>query len=533
MEELIVSVVSLLILVPIIYFLPLGLTNKGKGIVIIIAFIFANLAILAKNSFSLWQTGLIILLLTFLTVYILDKKFSKFLFSSKKSHDKEADFFDENIEIEEDTQNLDEDIAPNNNIDTNLGVEAITLEKFEHEHSSIEEIPAEPETILNVEMKEEDTTESMVNDDLVAEDEIAFLMNREELLEEVELEPISEAEAAQLDEYLSDIEQLLEEEDLEELELNQNNELPELPESSEQEAVDLDLLEEFEDLHLSTAEMEQDSLSAQTTSEEDVTSDTEIEILHLEEMEENLENNSPSIDDEYAWLLDSDLDNDELLFEDDISFDNLDELEMVQNEVAASMDNIEQKASLDEDLYIWSNEEISSEDTEYQIVEDEEESLYGEPEKEISSNLDEAATEERQGETPTDLLDVEILEEIDMENTSEESLDEATLEPVNKEEEKSILQQQLFHTMISQLHIARKQLKANEYEDLIMNHLHPELPAQDYYTFASLLIEHYISNKEIDKLKDLLTNLANMFKKYPILDMEIHYLYKQYCEKTR
>ncbi len=95
---------------------------------------------------------------------------------------------------------------------------------------------------------------------------------------------------------------------------------------------------------------------------------------------------------------------------------------------------------------------------------------------------------------------------------------------------KTKLQQQMFHTMVSQIHLSRTLMSGAEYEQMILGHLHPDLPQQDYYTFAHLLIEHYIEEEKYHLLSKLLTDLIDRFDNYPILMEEILFLYDKYCQ---
>ncbi len=130
-----------------------------------------------------------------------------------------------------------------------------------------------------------------------------------------------------------------------------------------------------------------------------------------------------------------------------------------------------------------------------------------------------------------DVLDIEDFnispEKMEQSNAEEEIEAEAS-----KYEQKTTLQEQIFHTMVSQIHLMRKQMRPAEYEKLIQDHMHPALPLQEYYTFASLLIEQYIRSHELEKLKVLLDELKERFKDYPIIQLEILYLYGQYYENT-
>lgn len=80
-ELLIFSLISLIILIPIIYFLPLNLTKKGKIIVITVSFLIALAGLLTKVFMQLWQSILLLIGLILLLSMILTKKFSPDLFS--------------------------------------------------------------------------------------------------------------------------------------------------------------------------------------------------------------------------------------------------------------------------------------------------------------------------------------------------------------------------------------------------------------------------------------------------------------------
>ncbi|MFB9989153.1 hypothetical protein ACFFLP_17290 [Bacillus benzoevorans] len=81
-ELLIFSLISLIILIPIIYFLPLNLTKKGKITVIAVSFLIAIAGLLTKVFMQLWQSILLLIGLILLLSMILTKKFSPVLFSA-------------------------------------------------------------------------------------------------------------------------------------------------------------------------------------------------------------------------------------------------------------------------------------------------------------------------------------------------------------------------------------------------------------------------------------------------------------------
>lgn len=90
-------------------------------------------------------------------------------------------------------------------------------------------------------------------------------------------------------------------------------------------------------------------------------------------------------------------------------------------------------------------------------------------------------------------------------------------------------QQQMLQTMLDYINLSKPSLSKIEYEELVRAHMHSELSDHDYYTFAYLLIEHYISQEQYGKLSSLLQDLDSKFSKYPILKQQLNYLFERYC----
>ncbi|MGG0716308.1 hypothetical protein ABE096_01740 [Robertmurraya massiliosenegalensis] len=502
MGELVVSIISLIILIPIIFFLPLGLTNKGKGLLIIIAFVFANVGILAKSNFQIWQTALIILLLTALTVYILDRRFHNLLFS-KSVDEKQADPLLQEVDLPPDTeQPNDVQMEQENNIsfikDDALEVREMLLEVNQEE-----------------EIREKSVLEPEVLHDEDLDVETSFLNERNETIVEENI-PVEESEEKG---YMADIELLLENDELEEPVMEQNSsEIDEQEESHS--SVELEVLNFEDNMEDSTVEEE---IGFDSVIEESDTKSAELETLRPED------------------ILESEL----------LEDGALNELELAQREVAASLIEEEDDALLEDEeneleefpileeedrddaLIDMKEDESAKPQIEETLISDELEYLYEESVFEIvaeDTTMEEiVVTDEFDPETEVgdlvDELDTDLIPDIPDEDEVPSSTE--------KEEQTMILQQQIFHTMVSQINLAKKQMSPHSYEQYVKEYLHPEIPIQEYYTFVSLLIEHYIRQKESGKLEDLLTDLSGKFTNYPVLDMEIQYLLKQYCEKTR
>ena len=96
--------------------------------------------------------------------------------------------------------------------------------------------------------------------------------------------------------------------------------------------------------------------------------------------------------------------------------------------------------------------------------------------------------------------------------------------------ENEALHRLLFNTMVTQIQLTKKLIDSNQYEQMVREYLHPELPMTEYYTFAILLIQHYISKKQYDKLLPFLDEIEEKVTTYPMLLQEIQ-LYKSFCAK--
>ena len=76
----ILALMSLIFVVPVLYFLPLGLSNRGKFTIIGLAFCISAIGLLSRELFSFWQSILIMLLFLISASYLLLKNWSTILF---------------------------------------------------------------------------------------------------------------------------------------------------------------------------------------------------------------------------------------------------------------------------------------------------------------------------------------------------------------------------------------------------------------------------------------------------------------------
>ncbi|WP_404329433.1 hypothetical protein [Mesobacillus maritimus] len=74
MESLIFASIALLIMIPIMYFLPLGFSFRGKLLIIAASLMISVVGLLATPILSLWQSGLIVVLLIGVSTYLMNGK---------------------------------------------------------------------------------------------------------------------------------------------------------------------------------------------------------------------------------------------------------------------------------------------------------------------------------------------------------------------------------------------------------------------------------------------------------------------------
>ncbi|MEH7273211.1 hypothetical protein [Neobacillus vireti] len=82
MQTIIWAICAMLLLLLIISFLKLDFNLKGKIVVVLAAFVIALGGLAAVDLFPLWQTLLIMIVLTFFTAYIMDTRLGNLLYKS-------------------------------------------------------------------------------------------------------------------------------------------------------------------------------------------------------------------------------------------------------------------------------------------------------------------------------------------------------------------------------------------------------------------------------------------------------------------
>lgn len=584
LEELILSVLSLIILVPIIYFFPLGLTNKGKAVIIITSFLLANIGLLSQNILPLWILWLVLALLVFLITYVMQDRFREVLFagaSGEKTvrepvNQKEtgSSGVDHYYSIREQQGNTAEEQIPVFSEESAFteDVEHLTISEQEALEDEVSGLTEEEDEQVYFDWKEDVSADAEQIDASVLESREEDAAETEYLFED---EKTGQDDVVSESRHMGEVERFLEEEYTEE-------EFSEFPHDREEESPDavlgelpiddLDKTELSPDLASETADQEEAGDSdtdlfgfAVDFASEAGADDEQLETLHKgeddaeslyltpdEEMiifdseEDGIEEGGPMPDEAAAA---SELTEEEELFADfddhlDIASEIAQErqMEMTDREESPEVED----AAIDEsmDLFFTELEEVMIEketETDPGVPKDEFESWAGfaefyEQETGEEDEYPESEPAPRGEEEEEDILDEAFVQpEISTSSQMADSMVQ-TVEERGQEEEVSeetrALQQQMFHLLVSQLEMEGKRLPAHQYEMLIKEHMIDSLSPRDYYTFASMLTEHYIRNKELGKLNELLCDLREKFAKYPVLSMEIQYLYEQYCKNA-
>ncbi|GAC90790.1 hypothetical protein KN10_1226 [Anoxybacillus flavithermus NBRC 109594] len=114
-----------------------------------------------------------------------------------------------------------------------------------------------------------------------------------------------------------------------------------------------------------------------------------------------------------------------------------------------------------------------------------------------------------------------------IEQVSEEEQGTTDDECVTREENNEgvhMLPRPFMKNLLASLYAMRPLLSDEQYEQLIHKHLHPRLHEQDYYTFANVLMEHYVASKQYEKLYDVAKQLYGQYELYPMIQQQLAHM---------
>lgn len=186
MDRLLWAISTGLLTVLIVYFLPLGITKKGKIVVPLMGLLLALIGLTAINTFSIWLTLLILIVLIFFAAYLLDQRMGAFIFETNDSLQGQ----------EEENASLDFVI-----------METVSNRELDNSNDNNSRIQPRSQNDSGNRNKKDLKTDSEFPTIEPIEDDITFLLNRSVKMEE-EINKKVEEPKHDVD-YLSEIEELL------------------------------------------------------------------------------------------------------------------------------------------------------------------------------------------------------------------------------------------------------------------------------------------------------------------------------------
>jgi hypothetical protein len=196
------TIVALIIAIPFLVMLPLGLSRRGKIVVLVVSLLLSLLASLAQSVFPLWQLGLLLLLLAMAMTYLLDRQFGHFLYvAATGEKGKENSFL---LDVPNETNEAaTEQMVVHGHDDAFLPTESIVPIEEKPSVEPLEEGENSKEPILST---DEVNVELLENDE-----DIQFLEHRFELLDDIvpEIEQKEEDSFAQEERLFGEEEETL------------------------------------------------------------------------------------------------------------------------------------------------------------------------------------------------------------------------------------------------------------------------------------------------------------------------------------
>ncbi|WP_080844600.1 hypothetical protein [Cytobacillus gottheilii] len=470
MISFILAAISLIVIIPLVFYLPLGLTKKGKVMMTVLSFSFALLGIAAQSVMELWKLLLLLLLLVVMSGYLMMKRSEQFL-SAEAAADTSYSFYSQENQQEYAQQETEEVLSP----------------------IKEDEYPAE-----NI---EDDVLEVLETESTLPVSDVLLPLATES---EVEAEPETETEEAQLDEI--DFEQIR---------------LTEIAEDNEP----LSLIEQEPSIQSAGPELsyigELESLMSDENPVKPVEQVVQEETpIQIEENEFSL--GLPLEDDDY--IIPAVVENETSLSVEEVQASTELESDLVEDDSLAEP-SLEERL---EDIDVSLEEMNEQQDLEVIDFEKEEESLPAETEEKAVIEKDEILLgfEETTEEEP-------VLEEDGAEPWLEAATSSDSSEEQQEQEENSTLQREMLKTLLEQLQLAKETTEPHIYEKWIQQCMQQKMPPKEHYIFASLLIEHYIAQQENQKLVTLLNGLKNQYADMPIISEQIQFLLLSYSNKEQ
>ncbi|MED1204807.1 hypothetical protein [Heyndrickxia acidicola] len=532
----VLAVIGLIILLPILYFAPLGLAPREKYVIAAAALLFTVLGIAADGVFPFWQTGLILLLLIVLFSYLFEKRSIHYYTSSELAAAAEAADFEDNIfadvkgtegriltgAYKQPEVKGDFFIGTIGNVKQEKEIKEIylqgpaekqTLEQTKPADMEMQEVKAAEDynvvigsgttdTEMMSELSEMEMLlmDSMDYSSYIDNDRIQALHENnesEELTQYIENNELSSGNSGNT--VLGNGETEIEiEEILLEAEVNDLTEIiPEMQMSSIEDSIDLFKAESIQGVH------ELNSYETHVGQKSEL-SEIEMLLLNFEEYRDTFKTGGESILPQESEGIPKTLDFNEItepFTEDESRFHHKDAL--VYEVLLKETEIIEP---------------LLTEETANLVLD----------ERKESSEVEGMNVLEQKGFPALSNEEFVMLTGAEMGSVKEE---EESI-PDSKEVSDTIkpsaqIQKDLFSCLVEEVILMKQHLSHDEYEKLLVQYLEPSLSDQHYLTFAQLLIEHYISMKKYSSLAVFLNNIHPRYQTYPVVNAELEHLMKR------
>lgn len=517
---LLMSLVAAVILFPVLYFLPLSLTMKGKAILTVLAFAISAASFAAMDYIPLWQLFGLMAILVLVISYVGASRMEGFLLLST-SADMDEVSSSRGADILFGRRKKQDPPAGGEEVLESYNANAVT-----DPVSVLPRVSAEPDegyiAALHEESEEQMKTPS--REDLQSIEEEVDLAEPE-MKEE---EPASDgtvlySEYEQDEDYISPLEDLLDENEangkvdgqqLEGMDRQEDSE-GRIPDTDRKEPVtedsqDEDYISPLEDL------LVEDEIPTNEDGEE-LASSGGLEGDFIDwEKETNASEGGQ--DEGYISPLEDLLNEDEIM-------GKVDDHDLGNSEY--------QEDSL-EDTAEDGLETVKEEETGAQV-----ESLLEEPEQDIplleDNTLEELSSEPEEEQPEISMGDTEAIEvlqipEWDELEPQEVQLDESETVEGNVQQVENELpaERQFVDTFLQQIEHYEAVMEPDELEVFIKTHLSESLPDSVYFLVATELLKLYQNTKQLEKFHRLAVSLNVKYEHYPLLQEQIRFLYEQF-----
>ncbi|OAT74350.1 hypothetical protein [Parageobacillus thermoglucosidasius] len=467
MKHIIFAIIAFVLAIPILLVLPVGLSWSGKIVALIIALLFSLLALVAKSFFPMWQLVLLLGLLMVAVTYLLHRQLAHVFYAANKIDDDELE-----------GQNEPSSFAIGENDDALRAEEGAPVnEEAAPQNVSQTNAAVEPNEIIAVDELPLESAADIERIEIKAEHE--FPWENEKNSQKSETAEMSELpSAAVIDEQQAEAvaESEFPWETVDNGGINEAEKFTERP--FETSSTDMP----FAELPpIVTLEMEENLAVVPDGAQETAVRDGEENRLHNSQEE---------------WS-------------------------MLTKPLA--MERNEQPTKIEADGFGWDDILFEKAESKEAISSPAKQSFFLENEKMLPEKVNGKAQEAQMAEWNDN--------EWSQENQSDLGAKEQAISA--KENAASLaesftaisrVQSEILQTVVTELQLNRKYIDPLEYEQRVIQCLQTPLPDYGYYVFARLLMEHYLLEKQYDKLASLLAQLQDKFHSYPIIKEEIQFL---------